>query len=205
VWLDRALALPSTAASSRIRWRQIDACRADGDPEGAAAALALMREELVGTSSPVLEVVLALCEELVEPGHDLTGAIAATAELKLPFVEGRLRLLAGRQRGPDAKAQLLAALARFDEMEARPWRQRVARELRRQGLPVPRRGNTSRQLTESEEQIARLVVDGLSNREIANELCYSVKTVQAYLSRVYTKVGVRSRVELTRLLHDRPV
>jgi DNA-binding NarL/FixJ family response regulator len=74
--------------------------------------------------------------------------------------------------------------------------------MRRQGLPVPRRATTSRQLTGSEEQIARLVADGLSNREIARELSYSVKTVQAYLSRVYTKVGVRSRVELTRLLHE---
>jgi DNA-binding CsgD family transcriptional regulator len=202
-WIDRALELPRNAATSRIRWRQIDSLVAAQDQSGAEAALDAMRVELAGTDSAVLDVVLALCEDLVHPGEsDLDAAIARVGELKLPFVEGRLRLQAGRRRGPDARTQLLEALALFDELDAIPWRQRVARELRRQGLPVPRRGNSSRRLTASEEQIARLVAEGLSNREIAAELAYSIKTVQAYLSRVYTKVGVRSRVELTRLLHD---
>jgi DNA-binding CsgD family transcriptional regulator len=201
-WLDRALELPTSAATSRILWRQIDACRAEADHDGALRSLVRLRGIVATTRSTALDVILALCEDLVEPGYDLTAAIEATAGLKLPFVEGRLRLQAGRQPGPEARTHLLGALALFDELEAAPWRQRVAREMRRQGLPVPRRSTTSRRLTESEEQIARLVADGLSNREIATELCYSVKTVQAYLSRVYTKVGVRSRVELTRLLHE---
>jgi predicted ATPase/DNA-binding CsgD family transcriptional regulator len=205
MWLDRALELPRCAAVSRIHWRLIDAARAGGDQDRAVQALEDLRALVAGTRSEVLDVVLVLCEELVEPGHDLTAAIASTAELKLPFIEARLHLQAGHQGGPDARQHLLAALAFFDELEATPWRQRVARELRRQGLAVPRRSTTSRRLTESEEQIARLVADGLSNREIANELSYSVKTVQAYLSRVYTKIGVRSRVELTRLLHERGI
>jgi DNA-binding CsgD family transcriptional regulator len=201
-WLERAREHPVSAASVRIHWREVDACRAEGDHAGATEALERMRSVVAGTCSPALDATLALCEDLVEPGRDLAPAIASMAALKLPFIEGRLRLEVGRRRGRDARAQLLGALARFDDLEATPWRQRVAREMRRQGLPVPRRATTSRQLTGSEEQIARLVADGLSNREIARELSYSVKTVQAYLSRVYTKVGVRSRVELTRLLHE---
>jgi DNA-binding CsgD family transcriptional regulator len=202
-WLAQALDIPSSAAM-RVRWREIDACRAEQDQAGAVVALEHLRKDVAGTRSPMLDTVLALCEELVHPGTvDLPRAIEVAAAHKLPFIEGRLRLVAGRRRGEDARSQLLAALALFDQLEATPWRHRVARELRRQGLPVPRRANTSRRLTESEDQIARLVVDGLSNREIANELCYSIKTVQAYLSRVYTKLGVRSRVELTRLLHER--
>jgi predicted ATPase/DNA-binding CsgD family transcriptional regulator len=201
MWLEQAEGLPVSAAWSRLHWRAIDACRAAGDNAGAAAALGRLRALVATTRSDALDAVLALCEELVAPGHDLTGAIALTAR-RLPFVEARLRLEMAKQAGPDARAHLLAALALFDQLEAAPWRLRVAREMRRQGLAVPRRATTSRRLTESEERIARLVADGLSNREIANELCYSVKTVQAYLSRVYTKMGVRSRVDLTRLLHE---
>ena len=52
------------------------------------------------------------------------------------------------------------------------------------------------ELTPSEHQVASLAVRGLQNREIAQRLFMSSKTVEAHLTRIYRKVGVRTRVEL---------
>ena len=56
----------------------------------------------------------------------------------------------------------------------------------------------SSELTPTEERIARLVSEGMKNREVADALFISVKTVEANLSRIFHKLGVRSRTELTR-------
>ncbi len=60
-------------------------------------------------------------------------------------------------------------------------------------LPGPR-GHI--ELTPQEEAVTLLVAQGLSNREVAAELYVSPKTVQYHLTRIYAKLGVRSRVEL---------
>ena len=52
------------------------------------------------------------------------------------------------------------------------------------------------ELTDTEVRLARLVHDGLTNREIASVLIVSPKTVEVYLSRVFAKTGCESRVEL---------
>ncbi len=52
------------------------------------------------------------------------------------------------------------------------------------------------ELTATERQVAELVARGLTNREVANEVFLSVKTVEANLRRVYQKLGIRSRTEL---------
>ncbi|MCB7136301.1 helix-turn-helix transcriptional regulator [Cellulosimicrobium marinum] len=57
------------------------------------------------------------------------------------------------------------------------------------------------ELTERELDVALLVVQGASNREVADQLYLSVRTVEVHLGRVFRKLGVRSRVELTVLAH----
>lgn len=57
-----------------------------------------------------------------------------------------------------------------------------------------------RALTQQEERVARLVADGLRSEEVARALSLSVRTVEAYLARVYRKLGVHSRAELSALL-----
>jgi DNA-binding NarL/FixJ family response regulator len=85
----------------------------------------------------------------------------------------------------------------------------AARELRRLGTRVSaesRRaahGRSPATLTERERRIAERVADGHSNKQIAATLFRSEKTVRNTLTRVYAKLGVRSRTQLTRTLTPR--
>jgi len=75
---------------------------------------------------------------------------------------------------------------------------RVDQELRR-ARPRPRRDDG---LTSAEGRVAALVVAGSTNREVAAQLFVTVATVEAHLTRIYRKVGVRSRTELARSVAD---
>jgi DNA-binding NarL/FixJ family response regulator len=80
--------------------------------------------------------------------------------------------------------------------EAYPLLARVLQQ--RDRVDPGERGGSARELTPSERRIADLVAAGATNREVAAELCVSVKTVEGTLSRVYRKLGVRSRTALAR-------
>lgn len=71
------------------------------------------------------------------------------------------------------------------------------------GLPEDVRRRWAGELTERELDVASLVALGASNREVAERLYLSVRTVEVHLGRVFRKLGVRSRVELTVLAHRR--
>lgn len=58
-------------------------------------------------------------------------------------------------------------------------------------------------LAPMERRVAALVMEGATNREIATRLFVSVKTVEATLTRVYRKLGIRSRVDIVRLAAGR--
>jgi DNA-binding NarL/FixJ family response regulator len=87
-------------------------------------------------------------------------------------------------------------LAAFDELGARLWSERTRRELRRISGRAPSRGK----LTPTERRVAELVAEGRTNKEVAAALYVAPRTVEGTLSRVYTKLGVRSRTELVRRL-----
>lgn len=55
-------------------------------------------------------------------------------------------------------------------------------------------------MTPTERQVASLVAEGLSNREVAARLFVTTKTVEAHLSKIYGKLGIRSRAELAHRL-----
>jgi DNA-binding CsgD family transcriptional regulator len=81
---------------------------------------------------------------------------------------------------------------------------RVRRRLRAQGvrrrLVTPEREQTGwAAMTDSELTVARLVAEGLTNREVAEQLFVSPHTVSSHLRRVFAKLDINSRVELTRL------
>jgi DNA-binding NarL/FixJ family response regulator len=80
-------------------------------------------------------------------------------------------------------------------------RDRAARLLREHGVKVRRPGvPRGGALSEREEQVARLVADGLTNRQIAGELHLSTKTVEMHLTRAYAKLGIRRRAALARMI-----
>jgi DNA-binding CsgD family transcriptional regulator len=87
-------------------------------------------------------------------------------------------------------------VAAFTALGAVPAQRRAEDELRR-ARPRPRHDD---QLTAAEIRVAALVADGKTNREVAAALFTTVATVEAHLTRIYGKVGVRSRSELTRLV-----
>jgi DNA-binding NarL/FixJ family response regulator len=100
-----------------------------------------------------------------------------------------------------------AALAIFLQADAKPWAEQTERVLARtertSGQPLgPGAAPPDHGLTSTEARIAALVRDGATNREIATQLYLSVKTIEATLTRVYRKLGVRSRTQLSsRLLN----
>ena len=69
-------------------------------------------------------------------------------------------------------------------------------------VPAPRRVSPVAALTRQEAAVARLVREGLSNREIAAELFISAKTVEYHLGNAYRKLGVSSRTQLVREISD---
>ena len=70
--------------------------------------------------------------------------------------------------------------------------------------PAKRKDYDPNQLTPHELAVANLVVQGMSNRQVAAEIMISMKTVQAHLTRIYAKVGVASRGELAARMRDQP-
>ncbi|HYZ76299.1 MAG TPA: AAA family ATPase [Gaiellaceae bacterium] len=147
----------------------------------------------------------ARCRGLLSAARgDLDGALAsfdrALAEhgrFECPHELARTQLAyaavlrrAGRRR--DARAQLDDALATFEALGEPLWAERVRAEARRLGGRTPSEGS----LTASERRVAELVAQGRSNREVASSLFVTVRTVEANLTRVYSKLGVRSRAEL---------
>lgn len=124
-------------------------------------------------------------------------ALAAHPALPMPFLRARTLLVMGRlrrrgKRKLAARDALLAARGGFEELGAVAWTAMADDELDRLGL---RRG-TDHDLTPTEERIARLVNGGMSNREVGATLYVTPKTVEAHLSRIYRKLGVRTRKEM---------
>lgn len=152
----------------------------------------------------------ARCRALLFAAHgDLTGAITAGERaltehrrLSMPLELARTQLVVGRlqhrrRRYDAATATVSSALAAFERMGAELWARQARAELD---------GLTGRQapggLAESERRFADLAAQGMTNREIAAALFVSEKTVEANLSRVYRRLGIRSRGELARVLNS---
>lgn len=119
-----------------------------------------------------------------------------------PFDLARIRLLYGehlrRERRPaDARPHLRAALESFEHFQAEPWAERARAELRASGETARKRDPSTRgQLTPRELQIARLVAEGLANKEIAAQMFLSKRTIDYHLRNVFAKLGIASRTEL---------
>ncbi|WP_199510011.1 AAA family ATPase [Nucisporomicrobium flavum] len=183
-----------------------------GEHEEAARTLAEARAtaERLG-ASPGLNGYLdrATAVVLSESGQaDSAVRLSAAAAqrfagLQQPVEQAHALLVQGgaerrRRRYAAARVAIGAALALFLAAEAKPWTEQTQRALARtEGTAAP---PADFGLTATEARIAGLVREGASNREIATQLFLSVKTVEATLTRVYRKLGVRSRTQLSQRL-----
>ena len=133
----------------------------------------------------------------------LERAAALHEDVPMPLERGRTLLALGAaHRRAKSKRSAREALERacrlFDATEAAVWAASANAELGRIGGRAPSGG----ELTPSERRVAALVAEGRTNRETAAALFVSERTVEGHLSRVYAKLGVRSRAELARRFQD---
>lgn len=135
-------------------------------------------------------------------GHDVDDVLDRALELATavpdPHERARTHLVAGmalRRQGARAKARdhLDRAVAVFADHGMPRWAERAEAERDRIS---GRRPSVDSGLTETETQVADLAAAGLTNREIAARLFLSPKTVEHNLTRIYRKLGIRSRTEL---------
>jgi DNA-binding CsgD family transcriptional regulator len=160
------------------------------DHASARARLAAARGRLLGARGDVAGATAAFDEAL-----ELIGALPLRYDTaRINFGYGQtLRRLGRRGR---ADVVLTAARDGYASMGATTCVERCERELKAGGVNLLRADSVSTTLTPQEEAVSQLVARGMSNKEVAAELFLSGKTVQYHLTRVYAKLGVRSRTEL---------
>lgn len=192
---------------------EVEALCACGSPADAAVVLRVFEDRAGSTGLPWPEPliqrgrgVVRAAEGAVSDAIDaLAAAVAGEEWLPLPLERARTRLALGRalrraQRRSESAAVLGDALDRFERLGAALWAERARDELARIGGRAP----STDDLTPTEQQIADLVASGMTNREVAATLSVTPKTVESALTRVYRKLGVRSRTELARRAGERP-
>jgi DNA-binding CsgD family transcriptional regulator len=191
--------------SARFLTDEIEALIGLGRLDEAEAALERVegRAKTLGRAS-VLAAALRCRGMLTAARGDLDAALGSLEQalqrhdrVSFPFERARTLLAVGatQRRGRlkrRARETLEEAHAVFDSLGARVWGQRALAEAARIGGRAP----ATDELTPSERRIAALVAEGRSNKEVADAVVVTVKTVETHLSRIYAKLGVRSRAEL---------
>jgi len=132
----------------------------------------------------------------------MDGALAAHAQRTLRPELARTLLEKGAlqrraKQKSAAKQTLEQALAILEQTGGQMWADRARDELSRIGL---RRASAGDGLTPAQTRVAELVAEGLTNREIANALYMSTRSVESHLTKVYRELGVRSRAQLAAAL-----
>jgi len=150
-----------------------------------------------------------LAGDIDEALLEFAAARTLHARCAMPFELARTLLCQGEilrraRHLTDARTVLREAHRIFGGLGARPWADRVARELLASGASGRRRVQQALvgldALTPQQMQIARAVSVGKNNCEISAALFVSRKTVEAHLTQIYRKLRIHSRVELTRVL-----
>lgn len=204
-----AAVLAGRAEEARPVERELALWAGFGLDEGAAAL------------SARCEALLAAREGSAEEAGRVEGlyrrAVALHPEGIGAFERARTQLSHGkwlrrRRRPGDARAVLREALHGFERCGAAGWAAQAREELRatgdqrseRVGAGVEADGMVAALagLTPHQARIARQVAAGATNREVAQSLGLSVRTVDHHLRNIFAALGVRSRVELARLVAE---
>jgi ATP/maltotriose-dependent transcriptional regulator MalT len=185
----------------------IEAMVVSGRLEEAGALIDRLERDGRELDRPWMQLVAARCRGMwlaatgaVETAaRVVTEAAEAHQELRMPLEHARAQLLMGQlyrrlRQKQAAAAALDNALRTFEQLGNPLWAARVHAESARVNV----RPGHGAELTPSEQRVAELAAEGLSNREIAAAVYVSTKTVESVLTRVYRKLGVRSRATLAR-------
>ncbi|MEU6754112.1 helix-turn-helix transcriptional regulator, partial [Spirillospora sp. NPDC046719] len=192
-----------------------------GRAEQVAPLLARASAQAAAFRSPYLDNLVRRGLAQVASGADAAehfeAALATADENPSPLELARTRLAYGewlrrQRRIIDARGHLGAALRVFDAAGAGPWAERATTELRAAGIatvrppatpgatkttPAHRRApGPAAVLTAQELQIARLAAAGLTNREIADRIYLSPRTIATHLYKAFPKLGISNRTQL---------
>jgi DNA-binding CsgD family transcriptional regulator len=163
-----------------------------------ADAIRLGRNRVLAQVTRCRGLVAAARGDVDEAVSLLEQAVAQHDEVGDPFGRARSLLALGviRRRARQKRAArdaIDAALVGFEGLGAATWAAEARSELGRIGGRTREVG-----LTAAERRVAALVAEGRTNQEVAAALFLSERTVASHLTRIYAKLGVRSRTELAR-------
>ncbi|MFJ1767147.1 AAA family ATPase [Amycolatopsis sp. NPDC088138] len=181
----------------------VEAAERTGRHAEAKAHAAAARATGLGTLSPRLALVTRVAAALTAPEGDdgrlFAEALDAPGLDRWPFELARAELYYGERlrkakAAPQARAYLTATWERFERLGAEPWAVRASAELRAVGARA--RPAAVVVLTPQQRQIATLAAEGLTNKQIGEQLFLSPRTVGAHLYQLFPKLGVTSRAAL---------
>lgn len=172
----------------------------------ADAHVRAMREAGIAALSPRLALLTGGAAALrsADDGEALRlfdDAISVPGTERWPFDLARVQLAYGERlrrarSNADARGPLGLAHDAFAALGAGPWQERASKELRATGWAASRGDRDRKALTPQEREIADLAASGLSNKQIAERLYLSHRTVGAHLYQIYPKLGITSRAAL---------
>lgn len=184
----------------------VEAALRTGRDAEAAAHVSALRASAMAALSPRLELLVRAGEAMTTPGEAAVASFERALSLpdpeRWPFDVARVRLFHGERlrrvrATTEAREQLARALDSFEQLGAAPWAARAAAELRASGQAGPaaaKAGPVS--LTAQELQIATLAATGLTNKQIAERMYLSHRTVSTHLYQIFPKLGITSRAAL---------
>ncbi|WP_353940337.1 LuxR C-terminal-related transcriptional regulator [Streptomyces sp. HUAS MG91] len=216
--LDRLLADPARCTPALFALVVFaEAAAAVNEAGTARARLRSLERDLGPERAPLVAVELAVAQAILADDENAAALFERAFHMDLahrPFLEASLRLAHGRwlrrqHEFTDSRVTLRQAAATFAMMGAEARVTRITEELRASGQrtdtataagtrPAPVAGLLSAQ----ELRIARLAGRGLSNRQIGQELGLSPRTIGAYLYRIFPRLGVTARAQLSGVLRS---
>jgi DNA-binding CsgD family transcriptional regulator len=183
-----------------------------GETDAARRILTALRPDVRVTRSPAGQVNLTYARAVLASENEIETRLREAIRSDMatwPIERNRLLLTYGtwlrrRRRARESRDYLREARDGFERLGARPWAERAREELRaageRSNLPV---ADAWEALSPQEIQIASMVIQGLTNREVGERLFISHRTVGSHLYRMFPKLGISSRSELLRLAAER--
>lgn len=189
----------------------VEAAVRTGDTRIARAAHADYHRWATAVRSPDDLALSARCRALLAPGEEAVEHYRTALDLHArgtrDFERARTELLFGSalrrlRHRTEARDRLRSALEAFDHFGAPHCAARARDELRALGAPAAPTHSVdpAGRLTAQQLLVARMVAEGATNREIAARLALSPRTIDHHLRGVFTRLGIRSRIELVRLI-----